>query len=57
MYGRSTKKVLDYLKTFGYETIKDEYTEYVKSSEIGYDIMVKKNNAISTRRKPACLFF
>lgn len=42
-YGRSTKKVLDYLKTFGYETIKDEYTEYVKSSEIGYDIMVKKN--------------
>jgi FkbM family methyltransferase len=41
-YGRSTQTVLKYLKSFGYEIIKDEYIEHVKSTESGYDIMVKK---------------
>lgn len=43
-YNRSSEKVLNYLKTFGYEIIEDEYLEHVKSTEIGYDIMVKKTN-------------
>lgn len=41
-YGRSPTQVLNYLKLFGYEIIEDEYIEHVKSTEIGFDVMVKK---------------